>query len=623
MLVLAAGNVRAPGAATPADKGPLVSLYRGSTNLVARTPWGELTEAQLYLYMIMSDAENPLLVESYLKAGSETEGASLRGEIEKVIRAWALTQALASEVSGGEYLRPLGDVRTRMLMHPIHELVWIDRCLIPQVKVVEQDVRKYYSEHPEIALEPPRARVRYILLQAGAPLPDEAGAAVKETHGLPPNDVLPPAWVEARKKMERIVDEILTEGLPFEEAARRESDAPSAADGGLIPEFNAGSYFPEFEKYAFEAEPGHLGPVFLGPGGVYLLRGEPVSPRKPIPLETVEGKIREKLYFEQLRQRCQYELSRLRRKDPIVNRAAVIDAVDPRARILRAGRLDLSREEVWDLFPGFVTEGFALRKWWLQERLARTGDLELLARRNEREGWDADPRLVWARGMALTIQKAEWEIQRRTRPRLRLTPAEVSQFFQNSPQAMERITRPRFSLIQVQLADPQSLSEPHRRWRMERMRRDLEKARDAYTTRTIEQLAAEWPVPQAEPAALVPAAIERELRRVAGDAFSILRWPSTSPLSDLPDEDTRVKALYVQATFPEWVAKGIRFPDIDEMETRFNLFYVDQPDYSLPATFRLIRSEVYRAAAQAITSQALREIRTERLGGGQLGILLP
>ena len=623
VLVLAAGNVRAPGAATPGEKGPLVSPYRGSPTLVARAPWGELTEAQLYLYMIMSDAKDPLLVESYLKAQSETQRKELRGQIEKVIRAWALTQALASEVSGGEYLGTLGDIRTRMLLHPIHELVWIDRRLMPQVKVVEQDVWKYYSERPEIALEPPRTRVRYILLHVDAPLPDEAVAAVKETHGLPPNDALPPEWVEARKRMEGIVDEILTEGLPFDEAARRESDAPSAMEGGLIPEFEAGSFFPEFEKYAFEAEPGHLSPVFLGPGGVYLLRGEPVRPRKPIPLETVEGKIREKLYFEQLRHRYQHELGRLRRKNPIVNRAAVIDVVEPRARILRADRLDLSREEVWELFPGFVTEGFALRKWWLQRRLAQTGDLELLARRNEREGWDADPRLAWARGMALTILKAEWEIQRWTRPRLRLTPAEVSQFFQDNPQAMEKIAKPRFSLIQVHLIDPQSLGEPHRRWQMERMRKALEEARDAHTSRTIEQLAAEWPVPQANPATLVPVAIERELRRVAADAFSILRWHSASPLSDLPDEDTRVKALYVQATFPEWVAKGIRFPDIDEMETRFNLFYVDQPDYRLPATFRLIRFEVYRAAVQTITSRALREIRTERLDDGQLEILLP
>jgi hypothetical protein len=422
--------------------------------------------------------------------------------------------------------------------------------------------------------------------------------------------------------MDEIRDRIVKGEMTFEEAARRYSQAPSAAQGGLVPEFKERTYFSTFEENAFAVEPGKVSPVFLGPTGVYLVQGVSRKPVEQLPFEQVEPAVRDLLYFTQLQCRYTYELWDLRKKTPVTNRAGVIDTLDPDALALKVGKFELTRDQVWSLFPDFVTTDFFVNKAALFGDADRVATLELIAQFDEQNNLTDYPALTTARQMARCLLKSEKPMRKLTESVLRLTPAEIHEYVQLHRNAFQGVMAPRFSMVQVRLVNPKGMAKSRREWELSRMRRVAEEARDACSSTTLIELATTWPDRNTLPTSLVPITIERKLTQAADESVEVLRWECTQPDTAL-SKKTQAMIADVRSRLLKLVATGERFLPIIEDDKSLTLFYVEQPDFSSLAITNLAQSRIYRDAARNTVVEMVDRMRGELVAQGKLELLIP
>lgn len=165
----------------------------------------------------------------------------------------AFEQRLAEEgLSADEYR---AEIRRRL-----RKQVFIDE-LTADVTVTEEEAKTFYDANPERFSEGEKAEVRQILIKSTERDPkarrEDAEARIAEAHAR------------------------AVAGDDFADLAREYSEAPNAADGGLVSdEYNRGTGFPrgamvpKFEEQAFSLPPGSISDVFQIPQGLTFLKVE-------------------------------------------------------------------------------------------------------------------------------------------------------------------------------------------------------------------------------------------------------------------------------------------------------------------------------------------------------------
>jgi parvulin-like peptidyl-prolyl isomerase len=137
----------------------------------------------------------------------------------------------------------------------------------------EQELRRYYAEHPTGFLTPEEMRASHILKS--------------------------PRGIDERKKAHevlRIVRQQLLAGADFEELARQHSDKASEhIDFGF---FKRGELPEEVESVAFSSAVGEVSPIFLSAYGYHLIKVTDRKPPMPRPFEEVRSEIRDRLLAE-------------------------------------------------------------------------------------------------------------------------------------------------------------------------------------------------------------------------------------------------------------------------------------------------------------------------------------
>jgi hypothetical protein len=420
----------------PPEKTVFVSEYRGDpSRILARTPWGTLSEADLYLYLVMTGADDPLIVEKLRAALAENPKpgtaeadrlASLRTRLEEAVRDWAVVQSLANDAGSPAFRDPLDTMHRRMLLHPIQELVWVDDALLPEVRVLPADVAKHYAAHPEDAHEPNRITLRYILIRVSG----ASATAGFTTQGTEIPDT--PAWESAVARLDAVRDDLLLGRTTFADAARKVSQASNAPTGGLA-ELRAGDFFPRFEREAQALDVGQLSGIMAGPEGAYLLEVESRIEGTLLPISAAAPAITKKLRLDQLHQRYNYELGRLATGVRYVNRAASVDALGLDAPVLEVGTWNLTKRQAWELFPDLVAPNFRLRKDLLEENLELYACGELFAEANLQAKRQNSPVLERAGAMADRLLLADLELHRLVDPQLVLTADQVYGYIRSHP----------------------------------------------------------------------------------------------------------------------------------------------------------------------------------------------
>lgn len=579
----------------------LMSTYRGAEGkILATTPWGNLTEAGLYTYLLMTRLDTPLLYQQYGQAPAGPDKTALRVRLENAIRTWAAEQALAQE--GAALGDPLDKVRLRFLEHPVHELFWIDNYIAPKVKVTPEDTRKYMLEHPEISLQPGKVQVRCIFLRLD-PKADTTAVRTVET------------------RMSEIREEIVSGKIAFEDAARKYSEAPSAVEGGLMPEFSEGTHFVNFEDQAFSLEKGEVSPIVYGVDGLYLLQGVQRIPAKATTSLPVEEIVHRRLYFTQLQHRHAYELWKLRSIAIIENKAGIIDTMHPNAIALKANGFELTRDQIWTLLPEFSGTSFVLNKGLLASQMDRAISMELIAQFNEKSKMDWQPPLAAAHQAALVFLKAQNRLMEMVRQHAPSTPEALQQYVASHSEAFAQAMGTRFSLVQVRLVDSKRISPTRRQWELDRMRQAMEGLRDSALANSLEETAQQWQGRETHPADLIPMRLAEELSRQTNESTEVMRWDSSQSDQLLPAK-IRELVVKVRAELPKHLAAKTRFLPIVEDEKSLTLFYVEQPDWTKPGIAKVFNFALQRQAARFVAGEVLEKVKAEKLGEGRLVLQL-
>ncbi|MBE6713628.1 MAG: peptidylprolyl isomerase [Ruminococcaceae bacterium] len=154
------------------------------------------------------------------------------------------------------------------------------------VKVKDEDVKKYFDEHAEEFV---------------------AEETVSASHIL----------VETEEKAKEILAKIESGEMSFEDAAKAFSTCPSSQRGGDLGEFGKGQMVPEFDKACFEMEIGELrGPVQTQ-FGFHLIRLDKKNEAKPVTFEDVKGELSQHLLAEAQQKAYQSKMNQLRILYPV------------------------------------------------------------------------------------------------------------------------------------------------------------------------------------------------------------------------------------------------------------------------------------------------------------------
>jgi peptidyl-prolyl cis-trans isomerase SurA len=154
-----------------------------------------------------------------------------------------------------------------------------------RVNVSDEEVERYYKEHPEEFSIAESVHVEHIFF------PFRQGMTMEQA------DVL---LSEAKKAHDR-----LQAGAPFSEVARDAESGPAHAVAGDLGTMKRGQMVPDLEQVAFRLKEGEVSAPVQGPSGVHILKVTDRSAPTPADLEAVREQIKEKLYQAALEQRYQ------------------------------------------------------------------------------------------------------------------------------------------------------------------------------------------------------------------------------------------------------------------------------------------------------------------------------
>ncbi len=157
--------------------------------------------------------------------------------------------------------------------------------LRPQVAVTQSEIQAEYNQRSEEWRQPAQVCASHVLVKV------KQAAAAKEGHADP----------EARRRAAGLLDE-LKKGADFTAVAKRASeDTGSAQSGGDLGCFPRGSMVPEFERAAFELEPGQLSELVKTSYGYHILKVASRRDEETAPLSAVSDRVREALLAQKLR----------------------------------------------------------------------------------------------------------------------------------------------------------------------------------------------------------------------------------------------------------------------------------------------------------------------------------
>ncbi|WP_199614532.1 peptidylprolyl isomerase [Paenibacillus alkalitolerans] len=166
--------------------------------------------------------------------------------------------------------------------------VQLTKLLAPQIKITDEDLKKYYDENKEQFSTPEQVRASHILVETK----EEAEAIVKQ----------------------------LKEGADFAELAEEKSKDPgSAAKGGDLDFFGKGQMMPEFEEAAFKTPVGELSGIVETDYGFHIIKVTDKKEAKTPTFDEKKEEIRETLVQQQTNEKSQAYIEELRSKAKIEN----------------------------------------------------------------------------------------------------------------------------------------------------------------------------------------------------------------------------------------------------------------------------------------------------------------
>jgi len=174
-----------------------------------------------------------------------------------------------------------------------------------RVDIGHDDVKKYYEEHKQEFVRPEQVLLADIFLSTEGKTPDQVEAVRKKA-----NDLL------ARLK----------KGDDFAELAKRNSEGPTAKDGGELGAFERGQLSKQLEDIVFGLQKNQLSDVIQTKTGFEILKVIEHFDAGQQPLEKVEPEIENRIYAERMQPILRNYLAELREESYVIVKPGYLDS---------------------------------------------------------------------------------------------------------------------------------------------------------------------------------------------------------------------------------------------------------------------------------------------------------
>jgi peptidyl-prolyl cis-trans isomerase SurA len=182
-----------------------------------------------------------------------------------------------------------------------------------------EEVQKFYDEHKEEMQHPEFIRLSEILITpkaAAAPTPDPNAAPPGASGQTPLDDAAKQAndaaALSAAEAKAKDVLKQLHDGASFDEVAKKNSDGPSAADGGALGTFERGKLAKELEDRTFAMKTGEITDVIRVKQGYAILRVDDHEMAGVPSMKDAMPRIQDALYYQKLQPALRAYLTKLR-----------------------------------------------------------------------------------------------------------------------------------------------------------------------------------------------------------------------------------------------------------------------------------------------------------------------
>jgi peptidyl-prolyl cis-trans isomerase SurA len=211
-----------------------------------------------------------------------------------------------------------GDFKQTQLNQIITRRV-ISEEVSAHLSVTKDEEQKFYDQHKSEMEQPEFIRLSEILVApkaaASAPAPAATDPAAPATTPAAQPAASPAPDDAALSAAEAKANDLLKQiraGASFDDIAKKNSDGPSAADGGALGMFKRGQLAKELEDRTFAMKSGEVTDVIRTKQGYVILKVEDHQQAGIPPMKDILPKIQDALYYEKLQPALRAYLTKLR-----------------------------------------------------------------------------------------------------------------------------------------------------------------------------------------------------------------------------------------------------------------------------------------------------------------------
>jgi peptidyl-prolyl cis-trans isomerase C len=216
--------------------------------------------------------ENELLYQKAVKSEAAVPDGDVESEFQKMKEGFATSDAFSATLKKNG----VGEAQFKdQLRRTLLVTRFVDRQVVGDIQVPEEDVRRYYDQNPAEVNRKEAVQLAQILVRVSPDAPPQARAA-------------------AREKIEAILKEVKSGG-DFADLARKYSEGREARGGGDTGWVVRGKGPPAIERSAFALQPGQTSDVVESRLGFHILKVLGKRAEGPIPYDEVKEPIRTKL----------------------------------------------------------------------------------------------------------------------------------------------------------------------------------------------------------------------------------------------------------------------------------------------------------------------------------------
>jgi peptidyl-prolyl cis-trans isomerase SurA len=211
-------------------------------------------------------------------------------------------------------------IRTRVVTQQV-----IGQEVGSKIHITNEEVQDFYDKHKQEMSGPEEITLSEILVSTHPKPAADKNADGDAADKQDENTAEDPALVTKAEAKAKVIYTQLKTGAKFDELAKKESDGPTAAQGGPLGTFKKGELAKEFEDKTMSLKPGEFTQPIRTKQGFLILKVDAHRSAGIPPLKEVEDRIREAIYSQKLEPAARAYLNKLREQAYIEVKTGFVD----------------------------------------------------------------------------------------------------------------------------------------------------------------------------------------------------------------------------------------------------------------------------------------------------------